>query len=242
MKQEDTFYSILLKKGWLLSKKNHNTIILFVVINFFAYFALFAGYFSNGFLYRFISFSIAILFSFWATRMIISISNLEQVSISGVFSKLKNIDKFIIASLIYLVFTALGLFLFIIPGLIFCIKYILAPYFAVEGYGIKEAFRLSAEKTSGYKTKIFVTFFFLSIAINLVFFSILYTLSNISTIYLLIGVFVLFVLSLFIIIPWYFGIMSMLYSLLNKKETSAPITVSEIEPQETSNEIMPQPI
>jgi len=64
--------------------------------------------------------------------------------------------KFIGCGILVTLLVLGGLFLLIIPGIIWAIKYSFAPYLVVEGVSPVEALKKSGELTKGYKWDIFL--------------------------------------------------------------------------------------
>lgn len=85
---------------------------------------------------------------------------------------LRVLPKVFVVSLLYFIVTLLGYLLFIIPGVIFSLKYAVAvPVAVAENRGVFESFSQSARLTDGYKGLIFMTHFLwgiLIVVINLV--------------------------------------------------------------------------
>jgi uncharacterized membrane protein len=93
--------------------------------------------------------------------------------------------KYFLASLLYLLIVTGGLILLVIPGIIWCIKYSLFPYFIVdEGLGPLEAIKASGRATQDAKWQLFL-------------FGLLIGIINIAGVLaLFVGIFITFPLSL----------------------------------------------
>lgn len=80
---------------------------------------------------------------------------------------LKSLPKVFLIKLMYTVATAVGYFVFIVPGVILSLKFALAvPAAVAENEGTFESFGRSSELTDGYKGLVFVTYFLWGLAVT----------------------------------------------------------------------------
>ena len=77
--------------------------------------------------------------------------------LDDLLSSFNLVIKYFLASILYLLIVTGGLILLVIPGIIWCIKYSLFPYFIVdEGVGALEAIKASGRATKGAKWQLFL--------------------------------------------------------------------------------------
>lgn len=172
MNKQALFYKPLLKEAWALTKKHYWTIFLFGFI----YACVFMGLSSiqeqaSSILKLFFTTLILIVadifFSFWSKRLSILVAQDSDIKFISIFDNLKNLGRFFATNIIYSLIVLGGLILLIIPGIIWAIKYSLAPYFAIEGMGVKESLQASANATKDVKLKIIAFSFLLTIIVAL---------------------------------------------------------------------------
>lgn len=80
----------------------------------------------------------------------------QKVEFSDLFSQYNLFFKYLLGSIIYLLIIIAGTILFIIPGIIWSIKFQYFPYFIVEGSGPIEAIKKSGQITMGSKWHLFI--------------------------------------------------------------------------------------
>ncbi len=128
----------------------------------------------------------------------VKLSKNEDITYGDLFTKARLFWKYLFASIIYSIIVLLGLILFIIPGIIWSIKYQFFGYFIVEeDINPIESLRASAKITEGLKFYLFIFMIFI-IILNVV------------------GVILLGV-GLFITIPITIGAYGFLYRTLKKQ-------------------------
>lgn len=154
MQKEDLFYKPLLKGAWALTKKHYWTIFLFAVIYIIAFSAINA-FEGSGVIYLIVSVIISMLFSFWSKRLSIWVGREEDIKFTKIFEDNKNILKFVLTSIVFSLILVGGLILLIVPGIIWGIKYMFAPFFAIDGMDVRESLKASANLTKDIKVKIF---------------------------------------------------------------------------------------
>lgn len=80
----------------------------------------------------------------------------QKIDFNDLFSKMHLFLKYVIAHFIYGLIVFVGMILFIIPGIIWGLRYSLYPFFIVDkGAGPIEALKMSAEATNGAKWDLF---------------------------------------------------------------------------------------
>ncbi len=91
----------------------------------------------------------------------------QQPRYGELFGDLTTFGRYVAGNLLFLLIILGGLLLLVIPGIIWSIQYQFAPFLIVDrNFGLKEAFKKSAEITSGVKREVFL-FFLLVLGINL---------------------------------------------------------------------------
>lgn len=89
-------------------------------------------------------------------RLFLNAVDGKEVSIKVLFSETKRALPYLLVTVLYGLIVMLGLVLFIIPGIIWSLKYILAPMLVVDqGMKPMEALRASAQMTDGIKWDIY---------------------------------------------------------------------------------------
>jgi hypothetical protein len=86
------------------------------------------------------------------------------VSLKTTFKKVMNfslISRYLGGIMAYTFLSLIGLLLFVVPGIIWGIKYIFVPWLILDKkLSIKESFKVSAEMTQGRKKELFIFWFF----------------------------------------------------------------------------------
>ena len=91
----------------------------------------------------------------------------QQPRYGELFGDLTTFGRYVAGNLLFLLIILGGLLLLVIPGIIWSIQYQFAPFLIVDrNFGLREAFKKSAEITSGVKREVFL-FFLLVLGINL---------------------------------------------------------------------------
>lgn len=80
----------------------------------------------------------------------------KEPKFQDLFSQIKKFFSYFVASFLYGLLVLVGILLFIVPGIIWSIKYRFFTYFIVEGEGPINALKKSGQITSGAKAKLFV--------------------------------------------------------------------------------------
>ena len=99
---------------------------------------------------------IAILLELGLIKISLKLIDKEKVSIYDLFSQYPLFFKYLGGIIVYTLITLVGLILFIIPGIIWGIKFRFFAYFMIEGFGLMESFEKSSEITKGSKGDLFV--------------------------------------------------------------------------------------
>jgi uncharacterized membrane protein len=97
---------------------------------------------------------------------LLSVDN-KETRFSSLFNVMPVFLNYIAGSILYVIIIWVGLILFIIPGIIWQIKFGLFPYYILEGAGPIEALKKSGQVTYGSKWRIFALILVL-ILINIV--------------------------------------------------------------------------
>lgn len=214
MKKEDLFYGPIMKEAWAKAKLNYGSIILFGLVYVIILGGL--GTFSNndqGAFMKILSVIASIMLSFWSRKLVIWVGSGGDVKLMKVFSNLQNFGKFFITKIVYGFIVLGGLILLIVPGLIWAYKYILAPYFAVDGLSMKDSLKASSQATKGVKLKIF--FLGLILAIIILGLAVVpFLLNFIAPALLPIFIGLSGIVAVFVILPWYMAIYGVLYTKL----------------------------
>lgn len=101
-------------------------------------------------------------------RMFLNVADGKKPEISMLFGESKLIVNFILVNLLYGIITMIGLFLFIIPGVIWSMKYMFAPMLVVDkGMKPMDALKESARLTDGMKWDLFAFYHVLTVFIML---------------------------------------------------------------------------
>jgi uncharacterized membrane protein len=99
---------------------------------------------------------VALLLEIGFVKITLKLFKKEKVSVSDLFSQYHLFFKYLGASILYVLIVMGGFILFIVPSFIWGIKFMLFPYFIVEGYGVIESLKKSAEITAGSKWDLFI--------------------------------------------------------------------------------------
>lgn len=117
----------------------------------------------NNNLFKILSFLFFV--ALWVVQVIVNIGLLKialsvvddkKVRLSDLFSSASLFLNFLVASTLYSLIVLGGLVLFIIPGIIWQVKFSMFPYFVIEGYGPIESLKKSSQITKGAKADIFL--------------------------------------------------------------------------------------
>lgn len=97
-------------------------------------------------------YALAIFFGIGMMRISIAIAGGKSPEFSTLFSGADRMLPYLGVSILYGIIVMVGLFLFIIPGVIWGLKYMFAPYLVVDKkMGVMDALRESGEMTMGLK-------------------------------------------------------------------------------------------
>ncbi|MGK5593986.1 MAG: hypothetical protein ACSNEK_01330 [Parachlamydiaceae bacterium] len=89
------------------------------------------------------------------TNVTLKIVQKEQVELVDFFDTFPYFVRFLLGQVLYYLGVCLGFFLFIIPGVIFGLKFYLYPYFIIEkNFGVIESFKASNKVVYGSKEKL----------------------------------------------------------------------------------------
>jgi len=111
---------------------------------------------------------LSLMISLGYMRIALSFVDSDKAKIRELFTVFPRIFTFLIASILYLIIVVVGLFLFVIPGVIWGMRYCLFPYHIIDNNaGPVEALKLSAETTMGAKWDIFALSLVVPIIVSL---------------------------------------------------------------------------
>jgi uncharacterized membrane protein len=100
-------------------------------------------------------------------KITLDVVDKEEANLNKLFSCTQLLGKFILGAILYGLIVAAGLILFIIPGIIWAIKYQFFSYLIIDkNLGPLEAIKKSGEITSGNKGKLFwlgILFFLINV-------------------------------------------------------------------------------
>lgn len=154
--------------GWMLWKKHKKLLTLSTLLVF-----LFSmkgderGRFHGGGISSLLLSLVYTFLSIGWLRINLKIFDHESASIHDLFGESKLFWRYVGATLLYTLGTAVGLILFIIPGIYFIIKYQFVFFFLVDKHmSITESFHHSARLTHGVKWKL-LGFIIAMLAINI---------------------------------------------------------------------------
>ena len=103
-------------------------------------------------LVQLIYFVVQLILSMGVTKAFLSIIRNEKVTLETFTSVLPLTLKYIAVTILFMLIVLGGLLLLVIPGFIFSIKYMFAPYLVIDkGMGPIEALKASAKMTDGVK-------------------------------------------------------------------------------------------
>lgn len=182
--------------GWDKMKEN---VGLLVLVTLFTFLVSFGSTYFESFLedfsflknlYGLVFVVIGAVIQMGFIKIAIKIHDNQGAEFSDLFSTFHLILKYFIASILYGVIVGIGLFLFIVPGIIWLIKFVFYDYLIVDKeLGPLDSMRKSSELTKGVKWQLFV-FFLLVLLVNmggaLIFFvGLLFTIpaTSIATVY-----------------------------------------------------------
>ncbi len=113
------------------------------------------------------NFVIQQLFGIGLTRIALKFCDREKPEVADLFSGGSLFFNYFFTTILYGLIVAAGMILLIVPGVIWAIRFGMAPYLVVDkGLGPMEALRKSSELTSGVKWDLFV-FGLVLVGINL---------------------------------------------------------------------------
>jgi len=104
---------------------------------------------------------LSILIELGLIAITLKIFEKKEVKLHDLVSQYPLFFKYLLASILYGLMVFVGFILFIVPGIIWGIKFQFFPYFIVEGEGIMDSFKKSALITAGYKNDLFIFNLFL---------------------------------------------------------------------------------
>ena len=198
MNKADLFYKPLIKEAWGLTKKYYWIIFLYGLINIIVSVG-FSMSSEENFIVALLSIFVSVIFKFWSQRLSIMVAKGQDLKFGDIFEGFNNFGKYFITSLVYGLIVLGGFILLIVPGIVWSLKYFLAPYFALDkGMSYKDALKASAKATDGLKLKV--------LALGFILFG------------LIIVSMIPFFLGLLITIPLCFVISVLLYVHLSKTE------------------------
>lgn len=158
MNKADLFYKPLLKEAWGITKKYYWVLLIFITITISVSMALSQDPDKHqNILLSIVSVIASIMFGFWSKRLAFWVGSNKDFKFINIFEGFGNFKNYFITTLIYGLIILGGFILLIVPGIIWSLKYFMAPYYAIDkGMNYKEALKASANATNGYKKNIFV--------------------------------------------------------------------------------------
>lgn len=113
------------------------------------------------------SFILQLLFGIGSTYIVLAIAANKPVELSALWQFTDKLLNYFILIVIYSVLVTVGIFLLVVPGIIWATKYGLAPLIiAWKKMEAMEAMRLSARMTDGYKLQLFI-FYLIIVVLNI---------------------------------------------------------------------------
>ena len=153
-----------IKTGWNIMKGNLGFFILLLIIV--ALISIIPAEISEelednysplAFIIGFIGWILTIIISLGLIKIALRFINNEKGEFSDIFSQYALFFNYLLAGIIYYAIVIIGLILFIIPGIIWGVKYQFFTYFIVDKKaGPIEALKKSAEITKGAKWNLFI--------------------------------------------------------------------------------------
>lgn len=108
--------------------------------------------YGSAFIFSTISIVIQIVLSLGLTKIMLGIYSGSKPAYRALFSQNNKIFKYFLATILYTLIVVAGLLLFIVPGVIWAIKYSFYDYYIVDkDANIWESFLLSGQATMGNK-------------------------------------------------------------------------------------------
>ncbi len=105
----------------------------------------------------FLDIFLSLLLGIFLIKMSLQVVNSDTIKLKENFVSLTLVLRFFGATVVYSVIVGFGLLLFVIPGIIWAMKFQFYPYFILEqGLDIKTAFKKSALITNNLKFKLFL--------------------------------------------------------------------------------------
>lgn len=241
MNKADLFYKPLIKEAWGITKKYYWVLLIFIIINISVSVALSQDPEKNqNILLAIVSVIAGIMFDFWRKRLSIWVGGNKDFKFINIFEGFGNFKNYFITTLIYGLIILGGFILLVVPGIVWSLKYFMAPYYAIDkGMNYKEALKASANATNGYKKNIFVLGFLLLLSILSIFlmawfFSLL---AFNMGIFIIISLLLLVVLAL-IVIPVSYVISGLLYARLSGNDEESVVVDGVIaQPVEGSSNV-----
>lgn len=165
----------LLKFGWAKAKEKLGFFIVLALISivvcgvFLALWAYF-GNLESPLVYVFVVLYYLVIFLLtigWM-KIVLGLTDGSEVAIADLFKHWNVFLKYVAVSIVYAIVVYVGLFLFIIPGVIWSIKFMWAPWLVVDkGMGPIEAMKESSRMTMGMKWDLFAFYITMQIAVML---------------------------------------------------------------------------
>jgi len=120
-----------------------------------------------GFILQIADYVLTMLISMGLVKIVLSFCDNEKGKLSDLFSQYRLFFKYLATSILYFLIVFGGIILFIIPGIIWSIKFWFFDYFVIDkGLRPMEALKKSSAITQGVKWKLF-TFFIVISLINI---------------------------------------------------------------------------
>ncbi len=106
-------------------------------------------------------FALNLIMALGLIRVTLKVYDNQVPRVEDLFNDARYIFRFFGATLLYGLMVLGGLLLFIVPGVIWLVKYYFVPYFILEGNEVFNAFHKSARLTKDSKGNLFVLFLLL---------------------------------------------------------------------------------
>lgn len=152
------FISYTLNRAWNIFQENWLTVLMLlsipvVSIVFFMLLLLIIGTVETPpFWWVFFYIATQMVAGMWVTKGMMNLVRDQEVGFGVLMEVVPRLPAYLVTMLLYLLIVAGGLLLLIVPGVVWAVKYFLAPYLVIDkGLGPIEAIKLSAKMTDGVK-------------------------------------------------------------------------------------------
>ncbi|MGE5041390.1 MAG: DUF975 family protein [Candidatus Levyibacteriota bacterium] len=167
--------SASLQNGWEIYKANWK-LILILFIGVYVFLGIVSGVLgsiageNSGLrgLFQLVNLALSVIAGVGLLKVTLNFVDKKAVHYSQLYTYYPRAFRYFIAGLCYGLIVLGGLFLLVIPGIVWAVKYHFATYFIVDkNTGIREAFKKSGEITRGHKLDLLL-FGFIVLGLNFV--------------------------------------------------------------------------